>query len=152
MTLLILFKWLLTKTAIMPIHLIWICSFISFSSDQIMGWVTVLKTRAPMMLNISKKSRLWNGVIANIHLKTASHLCSYFLLLFSPIIHHVIYTQLLGKENSQRAAFTFYTDLLKVSILLGTRFDHHLTLLPVGAIYLAEQRRHVFLTQFDANP
>ena len=102
-------------------------------------------TRAPVILKMSKQSRA-----ANIHLKTASHLCSYFLLLFSPIIHHVIYTQLLGKENSQRAAFTFYNHLLKVSILLG--FDHSLTLPPVGAIYLAEQRRHVFLTQFDANP
>ena len=86
----------------------------------------------------------------NIHLKTASHLCSYFLLLFSPIVHHVIYPKLLGKENSQRAAFTFYTHRLKVSILLG--FDHSLTLPLVGAIYLAEQRKHMFLAQFGAKP
>ena len=104
-----------------------------------------MTNRAAVVLKFSKQSRA-----ANIHLKTASHLCSYFLLLFSPIIHHVIYPKLLGKENSQRAAFTFYTHLLKVSILL--EFDHSLTLPLVGAIYLAEQRRHVFLTQFDANP
>ena len=106
-----------------------------------------MTNRAAVVLKFSKQSRA-----ANIHLKTASHLCSYFLLLFSPIIHHVIYAQLLGKENSQRAAFTFYTHLLKVSILLGTRFDHHLTLPPVGAIYLAEQRKHLFLIQIGAKP
>ena len=102
-----------------------------------------MTARAPVVLKFSKQSRA-----ANIHLKTASHLCSYFLLLFSPIVHHVIYSQLLGKENSQRAAFTFYTHLLKVSILLG--FDHSLTLPLVGAIYLAEQRKHMFLAQFGA--
>ena len=62
-----------------------------------------MTNRAAVVLKFSKQSRA-----ANIHLKTASHLCSYFLLLFSPIVHHVIYSQLLGKENSQRAAFTFY--------------------------------------------
>ena len=109
--------------------------------------MTVMTARAPVVLKFSKQSRA-----ANIHLKTASHLCSYFLLLFSPIVHHVIYSQLLGKENSQRAAFTFYTHLLKDSILLGTRFDHSLTLPLVGAIYLAEQRKHMFLAQFGAKP
>ena len=104
-----------------------------------------MTNRAAVVLKFSKQSRA-----ANIHLKTASHLCSYFLLLFSPIIHHVIYPKLLGKENSQRAAFTFYTHLLKVSILL--EFDHSLTLPLVGAIYLAEQRKHMFLAQFGAKP
>ena len=103
------------------------------------GWVTVMTARAPVVLKFHQ-----------IHLKTASHLCSYFLLLFSPIVHHVIYSQLLGKENSQRAAFTFYTHLIMVSIIIG--FDHSLTLPLVGAIYLAEQRKHMFLAQFGAKP